>query len=109
MQGMSLPWMARFLGVEEPSLETTASTDVMPASPLFYHAMRQLYVSESAEVIGKSLAELDLPSEFLIVLIDRQGKSLKPTGSTLFQANDLLLIYCDHKELFETLSKRFGA
>ncbi|WP_038534062.1 potassium/proton antiporter [Sulfurospirillum multivorans] len=105
MQGMSLPWVARFLGVEE-SVPAPYTAEV-PSSPLFYAALKQLYVQKGAEVIGKSLAELELPSEFLIVLIDRQGKSLKPTGSTLFQENDLLLIYCDSKEHFDAVSKRF--
>ncbi len=106
MQGMTLPVVARLLGVEENNTPAPSVADG-PYSPLFYHALKQLYVDKESEVVGKSLAELELPHEFLIVLIDRQGKSLKPTGSTLFHENDLLLVYCDSKEDFERVSKRF--
>ncbi|NVJ52799.1 MAG: potassium/proton antiporter [Campylobacteraceae bacterium] len=98
IQGITLPWVARILKVEEKVLEKKPK-----ASPLFNQSLKQFYITEKSRVIGQSIAELQLPSNFLILLIKREKEYILPTGSTIFEKNDLLLIQCDKKQRYKRI------
>lgn len=105
IQGSTLPFAARFLGVEEQS----AAGGADPSSPLFYTTLKQFFIDEDARVIGKSIAELELPNDFLVLLVKRDGDYIRPGGSTIFQALDTLLIQCDDPASYdETLRRVFN-
>jgi len=101
VQGSTLPWMAKFLKVEKVE-ELEKKPNV---SPLFYHTLKQLYIDEGSKVIGSNIVELQLPSDFLILLIKRDNDYIRPIGSTIFQEGDLLLIQCDETEQYEKIIK----
>ncbi len=102
VQGTTLPWMARFLKVEKHIEEKKPS-----ASPLFYHTLKQFYIEGSSKVIGLSIAELQLPLDFLILLIKRDDEYIRPTGATIFQEDDILLIQCDEVTQYNETLKQF--
>jgi len=54
----------------------------------------ELTVSYRNHMVGKTLRSLELPSEYLIVSIDRQGTQLVPRGTTEIRAGDLLTVLC---------------
>lgn len=60
-------------------------------------------------LIDKILAELELPEDFLVILIRRHGEYIKPTGSTVLQEGDLLLVHCDEESVYNAVLKGFEA
>jgi len=98
IQGTSLPFVAKLLKVEVLKDDKDKKISF---SPLFYKSLKQFYIQKSSPVINKSIVELDLPLDFLILLINRNGKYFKPTGSTLLEENDMLLIQCDTKKQYK--------
>jgi potassium/hydrogen antiporter len=44
---------------------------------------------------AKTIVELNLPQEFLIILIARENEFIQPSGGTTLQANDTLIVLSD--------------
>ncbi|QOG12676.1 potassium/proton antiporter [Arcobacter sp. FWKO B] len=105
IQGTTLPRVARFLGVE---LDNQAKQEPK-SSPLLYNTLKQLYIDKNSKVIGLSIAELELAPYFLILLIKRGDNYIRPTGSTIFEENDILLIQCDKSTQYKKVLKRVFA
>lgn len=105
IQGTTLPKMAKLMGVSEHK-EEVESTPII-ASPLMQHTLKQFYIPQYSNAIDKSIAELELPHEFLILLIRRGEENIKPTGSTLFSEGDMLLIKCEEPTIFRQALRVF--
>ena len=106
IQGMTLEKAAQKCGVKE---EVTAEEVEMSNLPIFYHTLRQYTIRFGSEIIGKNLAELELPSDFLVLLVKRKGEYVKPTGSSVFEEGDLLLIQCEDENKYNEIIKTFTA
>ena len=107
IQGTTLPLMAKWLNVESKSKDFKPENVI--ASPLFYHTLKQFYIEENSKVIGLSIVELNLPADFLILLIKRENDYIKPTGSTILEENDMLLIQCNSENRYKKVLKRFNS
>lgn len=55
----------------------------------------------NSAVVGKSLVDLGLPSESVITVIVRDDKYVVPTGTTVLQAGDVLLILLNKSSIPE--------
>lgn len=55
-------------------------------------SMWEICLDKNSKWTGKSLSEIRLPKGSLIVLIQREGKTLIPGGSTVLQAGDCLAV-----------------
>ncbi len=107
IQGTTLPLMAKWLQVESKSKDFKSEEVI--ASPLFYHTLKQFYIEENSKVIGLSIVELNLPPDFLILLIKREKEYIKPTGSSILKENDMLLIQCNSENKYKRVLKRFSS
>lgn len=91
LQGMSINWVARWLGLnaDEPrSADShTFVPDVRLNSRLF-----EVIVPQESSLVGNSLLELGLPRGVLVVQIQRDGAALIPNGGTVLRAGDHLLV-----------------
>lgn len=103
IQGTSLPFMAKLLKVEAVKAKKVKNL----VSPLFVNSLKQFYIEKDSKVIGKSIVELDLVSDFLILLVHRNNEYFKPTGSTILNENDMLLIQCKNEKRYRKLIKEF--
>ena len=54
-----------------------------------------------APIVGKPIVELGLPKGALILLISRGDEWIIPTGSTVLEAGDALLVLAERKALAE--------
>ncbi|MBR8462720.1 potassium/proton antiporter [Campylobacter sp. faydin G-140] len=105
MQGMSLGLVAKKLKVnEEQQIEPIKATE---NSPILTYALRQHTIHFGSKLIGKNLAELELPEKFLIILIKRKNEYVKASGSSIFEEGDLLLIQCENHALYQETIKSF--
>ena len=97
-QGSSIPLVAKLLGLEgEAKEDPSANEQVSDANPR--DNMVQLLVPAESELVGKAVVDLSLPEDLLIVLIEREGKTVIPRGATQIFANDKLYILAEDPSL----------
>ena len=99
---MSLGFSADKFKVKESEQEYVKAVE---NSPILSYTLHQHTIHDGSKLIGKDLAQLELPTEFLIILIKRKNEYQKPTGSTIFEENDLLLIQCENQVLYQDTIK----
>ena len=90
LQGMSLTTVAKFLNLED-KLPINEKKEECQSVALLSQTLRQLPVSQVPKAVGQSLCELELPEDFLVVLVIRNGKYIKVTGSMVFEKDDILV------------------
>lgn len=90
LQGTTLEWLARRLGlVSAASPLQAAPLEVGPLSKL---DLVDFAVAGDHAVNGSAVRELGLPRNALIAVIDRDGETVPPRGSTVVQAGDRLFV-----------------
>lgn len=96
LQGTTIPYLAKKLGVDEPF-------EVLHKSILEYdgshtnNKMIEFTVPDNSEVVGKQIYELNLPAGSLVSLIYKKGEYIIPTGSSVVDACDVLFVLLDIK------------
>ena len=95
--------MAKWLKVEASKPKKVKNL----ISPLFVNTLKQLYIEKDSKVIGKSIVELNLVNDFLILLVHRDNEYFKPTGSTILNENDMLLIQCKSEKRYKKVINDF--
>lgn len=107
LQGTSIPFVVRLLGLARPQpakprhpLEFEESEDI-PAT------LMDFIVPYNSPVAGKSVMEIGLPEESVIALISRNDKYILPTGSTVLEPGDVLLILLN-KDSIRDVNKILG-
>ncbi len=106
-QGTSLPFMAKLLKVDAPALpKKTYPIEYIPMGGL-KSELKELPVPMDSAMNGKAIFELGFPDDFLIILIARDNDFVLPSGGTVLQGNDTLLVLSD-KESLEGVKERFN-
>ena len=101
LQGPTLPWVARKLGVTAPAEPLEIIVDAAPLDDL--HAdLLQAQVPDDSKLHGVEVFELRLPPEANIALIVRDGHSLVPGPTTVLRTGDRLLIVVPAAERVRT-------
>jgi cell volume regulation protein A len=91
LQGPTLPWVARKLGVTAPAEPLEIVVDAAPLDDL--HAdLLQAQIPDDSKLHGVEIFELRLPAEANIALIVRDGHGLVPGPTTVLRTGDRLLI-----------------
>lgn len=91
-QGWSIPIVARWLRVDAPYIHKRrypiefAPTDGVDADIVDF------IVPYHSAVIGKSIVELGLPPDSLVVLINRNEQYIVPSGGTVLEEGDAILV-----------------
>ncbi|SNS63876.1 potassium/proton antiporter, CPA1 family [Geodermatophilus saharensis] len=91
VQGTSLPWLARRLGIAAPVTPREVEVESAPLEELDAELM-QLRVPEGSRLHGVYLPELRLPDDAAVVLIVRDGRSFVPDGHTRLMRGDQALL-----------------
>ncbi|PTX18339.1 potassium/proton antiporter (CPA1 family) [Pontibacter mucosus] len=98
LQGTTLKVVAEWLGLSE---EDNAPKRLQLGEELGYNAKNELVelqLGPGASGVGKSLVQLQMPKNSLIVLIDRGGKFVTPNGATVLEPYDKLMVMIDNEE-----------
>ncbi len=108
IQGTTLPLMARWLHVQVPEkVKRKFPLDIELKDDQKSELM-ELDILHDSPVVGKPVVDVNLPSTALIVLIHRKNKYLSPSGETVLEEGDHLLVMADNKETVEKVHQRFG-
>jgi potassium/hydrogen antiporter len=93
LQGPTLPWVAKRLGVVAPAEPLDIEVEAAPLEEL--HAdLLQVEIPEGSRLQGVEVYELRLPSTANLALIVRDSASLVPGPTTVLRIGDRLLIVC---------------
>ncbi len=92
IQGTTLPNVARLLHLDLPTQERTNYPIELEQRTNFQSQMQEIFVPEGCDGVNKTLVELNLQTDSLIVLISRNGEFIMPNGNTEIHALDKLLV-----------------
>ena len=74
----------------------------------YTNQLRELHVGANSNLAGKAIVELGLPQHFLVVLIARHDDMIIPTGGTVLEPGDTMLVLAT-SEAFAEVEKRIKA
>lgn len=95
LQGTTLPLAARLLGVDLPAAPRRPFPIEADASSGFKSELKELPVPPGSPAVGRAILELNLPANFLIVLIARGQDFIITNGGTIIEEGDVLLALSD--------------
>ena len=91
VQGESLPWLARRLGIATPLTPRDVEVESAPLGELDADLM-QMTVTAGSRLHGVYLPELRLPEDAAVVLIVRDGRSFVPDHTSRLVRGDQVLL-----------------
>ncbi|MEV6031467.1 potassium/proton antiporter [Nonomuraea sp. NPDC052116] len=91
VQGPTLPFVARLLGVAAPGEAHDLEVEAAPLEELKADLL-QVKVFPGSRLHGVEIFELRLPAGAQVTLIVRDGKSFVPTGNTRIRVEDQILL-----------------
>jgi cell volume regulation protein A len=99
LQGTSIPLVAKWLGVDAPlPTKPWAPLEVAPAVNL-KSELEEVTIPAQSDAVGSQIVELGLPEGVLIVLLKRHDEIIVPSGGTVLEAGDLLLVLAGKDDL----------
>ena len=87
------------------TLEKIKSPIEFESKPGDENDLYDFYISDNSALVGKSIIEIGLPKESLIALINRNEQYVVPTGGTIVENGDILLVLSNKKTIEEVKSK----
>jgi cell volume regulation protein A len=105
LQGASLPFVAKWLRVDAPVVRKPVYPIEYTPVRGFKNKLREFPIPPGSPFAGKTIVELALPPEFLIILIAREQEFIIPTGGATLLAGDTLIVLSD-KDSFEQAESR---
>jgi len=99
VQGTTIPFVSRLLKVDAP-LDTKKRYPIeFEKAEGFESSLTDIIVPYNSEVVGKTIAEIKVPLESLVVLISRGEKFIVPNGTTVIEGGDVLLVLTNDEDL----------
>ncbi len=108
VQGTTIPLVGRWLGLNRPAEEPTPPRAYVPAIST-ESRVAQMTIPPGSPLAGRTVMELGLPPGALIVAIDRANQRLVPSGATVLQPGDRLLVLADEGAQAEAARVLSGA
>jgi cell volume regulation protein A len=91
LQGTSLPWVARKLGVIQSGQALEVQLEAAPLEEMHAHVL-QVTIPEGSKMHGVYISQLRLPSPTTIALLLRDGEPVTVTANVRLQSGDQLLV-----------------
>lgn len=92
LQGWSLVYVARLLKLDTPLIKKPRSPMEFESKQGDQNDLYDFYITENSRVSGKSIVEIGMPKDSLIVLINRNEQYVVPTGATIVESGDIVLV-----------------
>jgi potassium/hydrogen antiporter len=99
VQGTSLARVARGLGVDEPAPPRRAyPIELIPGAGV-KNDLVEIVIPGHSPVVGLRLVDIQLPQDTLVVLIGRDDDLVIPSGATVLEAGDTVLVLAEKNSL----------
>ena len=108
IQGTSLTMVAKWFHVALPAKAKRLSLYETFITENPKTTMSEIEIKNDCMVIGKKIVELNFPKDAIIALIKRSDKYITPNGSTVINADDLLIVISSSKEGINKVNELFG-
>lgn len=108
VQGTSIPFVAKLLNVHAPLGSRRRFPIEFDQAEGIDASLEDMIVPYNSLVVGKAIYELNIPPKALVILISRSDKFIVPSGSTVIEEGDVLLVLAnthDFKALQSMLSR----
>lgn len=107
LQGMTIPSVAKWLGVTEEGNSKLNTVDIDKYADSMGE-IAEIDIIEETEHTGKTIMELELPKQALIVMLQRDKINITPNGSTQILVGDKMLIVAETKQAIQELKEKIG-
>lgn len=91
-QGTTIPFAARFLKVDAPIIPEPEYLTKCDIETSLKGKLKELKAPKSSAAAGKQIVDLGLPNDVLIIMLRRNGNLLIPSGKTILEPDDMLLV-----------------
>ncbi len=91
LQGPTLPWVGRKLGLADPNAAHDVDIEAAPLDKISADLL-QVRIPEGSMLSGVRVRELRMPRNAVVSLVIREGHSFAPHGDTRLRTDDELLI-----------------
>ena len=105
IQGTTLSLFAKWLNVGLPEKIEPLPEFEQFVSEFPKTEMEELTILPDSFAVNKRIVDLHFPKSAFIVMIKREGKYVRPGGSTIIEANDTLVILLDDKECLKEVCR----
>ncbi len=103
IQGTSLPLVAKWLHLLVPDKTRKKSMLEKELKMRLQSTVTEYEVKEGFSCVGKSLVNLGVPHNVLILLIKRNDSYITPDGSTVIEVGDKLMIMAETQDALEEM------
>lgn len=107
LQGTTLPLIAKWLHVNVPEKVRRKFPIDIELKENSKSELVEFDIQDHSAAIGKAIVQLKLPITAVVVLIHRNDKYLTPTGETIIEPHDHLLIMADNKATMNKVHECF--
>lgn len=108
LQGTFTPLLAKWLKVSEPQNDAVSLRTFNDYVDERHNVLAEIKVNKKSFVVGRSIIEMGLPRNVLIIMIFRQGKYVTPMGHTEIEAGDMLTVTANSEEELELVNALLG-
>lgn len=110
IQGTTLSIVAKWLNVSIPSAEKILSPSEKFMEEHPKTEMREIGIASGSKVVGKQIVDIEFPRSAIIAMIRRDEKYITPNGSTVINADDVLIVLSENekgiKKVYKALNIR---
>jgi len=104
IQGTTLTIVAKWLNLALPEKAKPLSETDKFISEIPRAAMKEIEVLPNCFAANKRIVDLGFPKNAIIAMIKRNGKFITPSGFTVIEPNDILLVLSDNQEGFDKVN-----
>src|SRR5690606_14051023 len=98
IQGTTLSVVAKWLNVALPEKRKSITEIDKLILDLPKSALQEFHVQPDYHAVNKRIVDLHFPKSAFIIMIKRNGKYLRPGGSTVLEGGDTLMVLVDRPE-----------
>ncbi|MDD4910509.1 MAG: potassium/proton antiporter [Candidatus Omnitrophica bacterium] len=99
IQGTSIPAVSKILKVATPPDAKKKYPIEFEHSDAIDASLVDMIVPYDSDIVGKTIAAINIPAKALVVLISREDKFIVPNGSTVLEGGDVLLVLANDEDL----------
>ncbi len=99
IQGTSIPFVSKALKLDSPLIGRKKHPIEFEKTKSIDAELTDLIVPYDSSAAGRKISDLNIPEKCLIMLISRGDKYVIPSGATLIEAGDILLVLANGSDL----------
>ncbi|MFZ5802821.1 MAG: potassium/proton antiporter [Candidatus Omnitrophota bacterium] len=99
IQGGTIQMLAKVLKLDVPWVTKINYPIEFEKTEAIDAELTDVIIPYESEAVGRKIGGLGVPEKCLIVLVSREGKFLVPSGSTVIEGGDVLLVLANKEDL----------